>query len=394
MNSLHKKTAKTITPLSFGYYFIPMLIIAALGFADTVYLVISHYRIYTDIGYKSFCAVSRAINCDTVSESPYSIFLGIPVPEWGLLGYAAILFLIGLAGTAKAQKKYLWPIIFWVALLFSMISILLAGVSEFLIHSYCIMCIFSYLVNFFLVFYAWFINRRFNTVSVFRGILPDLKFLFVHKKIVFPAIAIFMIAVFSLKMWLPQYWQLTPPQLTETMHQGVTKDGNPWIGAEKPKIVITEFSDYLCFSCRKFHYYLRQIMMENPGVIRLVHRNFPMDSKINPLVNSPFHEGSANLAILALYAQQHHKFWEMNDLLYQLNFRSIHGLNIKKLADRVGLNGEDAVYCRRDPKLWLKLRQDIAAGLKLGITGTPAFLVNGKVYQGYIPASIIDQALK
>ncbi|MBU4035957.1 MAG: hypothetical protein KKA35_05965, partial [Proteobacteria bacterium] len=42
---------------------------------------------YTDIGYESFCAISKAINCDTVSQSPYSVFLGVPLAIWGVAGY-------------------------------------------------------------------------------------------------------------------------------------------------------------------------------------------------------------------------------------------------------------------------------------------------------------------
>ena len=67
------------------------------GLVDSVYLSISHYRVYTDIGYKSFCAISRTINCDTVSQSPFSIFLDVPVPVWGIIGYTFFLLLVAFA---------------------------------------------------------------------------------------------------------------------------------------------------------------------------------------------------------------------------------------------------------------------------------------------------------
>ena len=82
---------KAIQPLAFGMYYWVAVALAVAGILDSIYLSISHYRIYTDIGYESFCAISRAINCDTVSQSPYAIFLGLPVPVWGVLGYVFVL---------------------------------------------------------------------------------------------------------------------------------------------------------------------------------------------------------------------------------------------------------------------------------------------------------------
>ena len=91
--------AKAIQPLPFPVYYATVIVLAIAGLIDSIYLAVSHYRVYTDIGYKSFCAISKAINCDTVSQSPYSIFLGMPVPIWGVIGYIFFLLLLGLATT-------------------------------------------------------------------------------------------------------------------------------------------------------------------------------------------------------------------------------------------------------------------------------------------------------
>ena len=64
-------------PLPFVVYWLTVLMLTGAGLAAAIYLSVSHYRVYTDVDYKSFCAISRAINCDTVSQSPYSIFAGL-----------------------------------------------------------------------------------------------------------------------------------------------------------------------------------------------------------------------------------------------------------------------------------------------------------------------------
>ena len=388
------KTNKEIKPLDFLYYYIPVLVVALLGLSDALYLAVSHYRIYTDISYKSFCAISYALNCDTVSMSPYAIFGGLPVPDWGVIGYLIVLGVILFAGGKNAGKKRLWPLLFWISLFFSLISIILAGVSEFLIHTYCIMCIFSYLINFTLVYYAWFINRRFNDAGLFRGAVADCVFIWEQRKKTFPVAFIFLLAVTSFALWLPKYWHMTLPPLTRSMPTGMTSKGYPWIGSKHPVLVITEFSDYMCPHCRKFHFNLRQFMEKHPGKIRLIHRNFPMDSSINPVVTKPYHEGSAELAILAIYAAEHNKFWQMNDYLFRLDINKKSALNIKKIAKNVGLDEMDAVHNRYNRHLWILLAKDISDALRLGVRGTPAFVIDGKVYQGYIPTGILDKAIE
>jgi len=394
MNFWKLTTDKKIIPLAFWYYYTPVLLIALCGVADALYLSIGHYRIYTDISYQSFCAISFALNCDTVSMSPYAIFLNVPVADWGLIGYFAVLLLIIFAGNPKAEKKHLWPVLFWISLFYSCVGIVLAWISAERIHSYCIMCILSYLVNFALMYYAWFINRRFNNFGLISGLLPDLRFLVRYKKIFLPVLTIFLCITLGLVRWLPAYWVLVPPKLTAQVATGTTSDGFPWIGARDPKLTIVEFSDYVCPHCRKFHYNLRQLIEKYPQSIRLIHRNFPMDSRVNPLLKKPFHDGAADLAIIAIYALENQKFWQANDFLYGLNLSRVKQINTRKIAQGIGLNADKVRLSRRDIHLWQKLLKDIRDGLDYGVQGTPAFLINGKVYQGYIPPGIIEKALK
>ena len=97
-----------------------------------------------------------------------------------------------------------------------------------------------------------------------------------------------------------------------------SEDGHPWIGAENPILTISEFSDYMCFQCKKMHFILRQLVQSYPDRIRMIHRHFPMDHAYNPLVKDPFHSGSGQMALIALYAQTKGQFWKVNDYLFGL----------------------------------------------------------------------------
>jgi uncharacterized membrane protein/protein-disulfide isomerase len=365
-----------------------MVALALAGFFDSVYLFISHYRVYVDIGYRSFCAITKSINCDTVSQSPYSILLGMPVPLWGILGYLFLLILIFMGADKNVSEKRMWSLVFFISLGFSLYSIVLAYISSFYIHSYCLMCIVSYAINLLLLFYSWMIHKRFESIGLLEGVKHD--FLFLQKEKL-KSISLFLpFFVILLAVWilLPTYWSMEPPEPSVDLPKGITAEGNPWIGAENPELTIIEFTDYRCFQCKKMHFYLRNILSRNPEKIRLEHRHFPMDHEFNPLVKSPLHVGSGRLALLSIYAAQHQKFWEMNDILFNLERDNRH-FNMKDLAKKCNLEVKGLAKQVAKPDILAKLLGDIKDGLALGIDGTPGYVIEKKVYTAQIPPEIL-----
>jgi len=384
-----------ITPLPFPVYFGAVFLLILAGLADSIYLSVHHYMVYTDIGYESFCAISKAINCDTVSQSPYSIFLGVPVAVWGVAGYLFCFLLLPFSWNASAGKRRMWPLIFTISLVFSFISIIFAVISTRYIRSYCIMCILNYGINFLLLFFSWLITRRFGEKEgMIEGFSQDIEFIFNRKKLSFFLFAPYAIIVISAFVYFPAYWNLTPPPLSANVPKGITEEGHPWIGGSgNPELVITEFSDYLCFQCKKMHLLLRRLVEKNPEKIRLIHRHYPMDHRYNPLVKEPFHIGSGDMSLLSIYAAKEGKFWEMNDVLLGVDI-SGGKIDIKELAEKIGLDNGKLAISRYDNTIRRILWLDIRDGLKAGIAGTPAYMINGKIYLGVIPADILNKVMK
>lgn len=382
----------TTKRLSFGAYFWTVTILALIGLAGSIYLSISHYRVYTDMAYSSFCAVSRSINCDTVSQSPYSIFLDIPVPIWGVLGYLFFLLGLPLAASVSAARQRMWSLLSLVAVGYSLYGIILAAISTFFIHSYCIVCILTYAVNFMLLFYCGMIRRRFNSETILAGIARDLTFIRSRVKYMKTVFIPFGILVAGVVVFIPTYWLFIPPRLSADIPKGTTLDGHPWIGAENPKLIITEFTDYQCFQCNKMHFYLRHLTEKYPAKIRLVHRHFPMDHIFNPIVKTPLHVRAGGLALLAIYAAGKGKFWEMNDLLFDIA-RQTQGIDLEFVARKIGLAHAELLEALKDRSAARKLIVEIREALKLGVAGTPVFLIEGKLYFGQIPPQIIKKAL-
>jgi uncharacterized membrane protein/protein-disulfide isomerase len=333
IKSRTKEKSKAVNPLPFPVYFWTVAMLAVAGLIDSIYLAVSHYRVYTDIAYSSFCAISQSINCDTISQSPYSILFQVPVPVWGIIGYTFFLLFLPLARTKAAGQKRIWSLLFLISLIFSITSIILALISTFEIHSFCILCIVSYGVNFMLLFFTWLIRTRFDV-----------------------------------------YWSFEPASLSAYIPHGITADGHPWVGAENPQLEIVEFTDYQCFQCNKMHFFLRQVMVKHPGKIKLIHRHFPMDHEVNPIVKKPIHWGSGKLAMLTIYAASQNKFWQLSDILFSIA-RVQPEINISELAQATGLDSEGLSRAMADPKIQSLLKKDIIDGLKLGVTGTPSFVI-------------------
>lgn len=384
---------KEIVPLPFAAYFIPTMLLAAGGLADSIYLAISHYRVHTDIGYSSFCAISQSINCDTVSQSPYSILFNVPVSVWGVWGYLVFMLIMAKAWWERKKGKDGWALLQTIALGFTLYSVILAFLSTYFIHSYCIMCILSYGINLLLLFYTWLIRRRFKLPSLYTGLRRDFRMLWRSLPTAMTSGGLAAAALAGV-LFFPPYWTLSatmPP--ADDVRTGLTADGHPWIGAAEPELEIIEYADYLCFQCRKMHRYLRQLVARYPDRIRLVHRHFPMDHEVNALVKEPFHVGSGKMALLAIYAAEEGRFWALNDALFAFAGRH-QTLDLKQLAEQTGLDlsGMRSALTRR-PDLLRKLARDIGDGFKLEITGTPAFVIDGEVHLGHIPPALLNAAL-
>ena len=380
---------KYIKPLPVLVYFSLMLFLTISGILVSFYLAISHFKNYTDIGHKSFCAISKAINCDTVAQSPYSIFLGVPVSIWGIVGYFLILVILLFSLSIKENKMRALSTLMLLGVLYSTISLYFGIISAVKIHSYCIMCIATYVINFMLLYMFWFTRRRYEKESYINTLKNDFLFWKTRTIKIISLWSIFIILCFFLILFFPHYWKLAPSGNIKKLKTGFTQEGYPWIGAENPELTIVEFTDYKCFQCKKMHFFLRTLASMHPGKLRLIHRHFPMDHEFNPIIKKPVNPGSGILALIAICASEENKFWDVNDLLYNYDM-SRGAIYLKEIAESANLNLDKLTQGVNDPLTKQKLYKDILAGLKKGINGTPTYIINDQAYIGNIPKQILD----
>ncbi len=208
----NKKKSINTKILGYRFYAIPVLFLSILGLSDTSYLAYSHYKNYTDITYKSFCAISKAINCDTVSQSPWSILVGIPVSIWGIFGY--LLFTLILIRTLRntQEHRFLWNLLFIIALLYSSFAIYFGYISATKIKSYCVLCLFSYVISFSLSFFlSLIILRRFDCQPFYQGLRNSFLYILYGSNYLKYSILLMMFFFMGIKLFLPPYWEYTFP---------------------------------------------------------------------------------------------------------------------------------------------------------------------------------------
>jgi protein-disulfide isomerase len=129
------------------------------------------------------------------------------------------------------------------------------------------------------------------------------------------------------------------------------------------------------------------LMKEYEGKVRLVFRHFPLE----------FHQQAPKAAEASMCAQEQGKFWEYHDKLFE-NQQQLADDALKSYAQQLGLDQAKFDECLASGKHAAQVKADTEAGKKLGVSGTPAFFINGVMLSGAQPAeefkSIIDQELQ
>ena len=95
------------------------------------------------------------------------------------------------------------------------------------------------------------------------------------------------------------------------------------------------------------------------------------------------HKNAELAARLGVCAEQQGKFWGFHDLVFekhdQLNLEAL-----AEIADDAGVDARAAMACADRSDVKQIIAADIAAGEKLGIEGTPAFVLNGELTVGAV----------
>ena len=157
-----------------------------------------------------------------------------------------------------------------------------------------------------------------------------------------------------------------PVTAVELSRPSVNLDDSPTLGSDTAKIGIVEFSDYECPYCRTSQtQLLPQIKKEyiDTGVVRYVHKDFPLVS---------IHPQAAPAAIAAQCAHAQGRFWDMHQALFANPLRDA---LYPELARKLKLDEQKFSACLKDTAPRQAIYRDVQEARRLGISGTPSFVV-------------------
>jgi protein-disulfide isomerase len=174
--------------------------------------------------------------------------------------------------------------------------------------------------------------------------------------------------------------RLKPPTVIRV---NVSTDGAPFRGAADAPVTIVEFSEFQCPFCNRAQPTLKQILERYPGKVKLVHRDFPIDS---------LHPRARPAAEAARCAQDQGKFWDYHDLLFA-SFPQAAPDDLQRLARQVGLDMTKFESCLSGGMHKTTVQRDIEEGTRLGVTGTPAFFINGRALTGAQPLQAFTRVI-
>jgi protein-disulfide isomerase len=148
----------------------------------------------------------------------------------------------------------------------------------------------------------------------------------------------------------------------------------PSRGPKDAPVTIVEFSDFECPYCGSAHDTVEQVMNAYAGKVRLVYRQFPLS----------FHPHAAKAAEASLCAADQGKFWEYHEVLFK-NQKKLDLPDLKTHATQVGLDPQKFGQCLESGDKKKMVDADQQAGTAAGVSGTPAFFINGIFLSGAQP---------
>ncbi len=142
----------------------------------------------------------------------------------------------------------------------------------------------------------------------------------------------------------------------------------PFKGETDAPVTLIEFSDYQCPYCSRHAKAVMPQLVQNyvdTGKVRFIMREYPI---------ARLHARAFPASEAALCAGDQGQYWGMHDALFA-DQKSNTDENFQQMAAGLGLDAAAFKACMDSDKFMEQINADVAEGQKLGVSGTPSFVV-------------------
>jgi len=180
---------------------------------------------------------------------------------------------------------------------------------------------------------------------------------------------------------------------SKAVMEKIKLDGAACRGPKDAKVTIVEWSDFQCPFCAKGYTTLeQQVLKEYGDKVKFCFKDFPLG----------FHPWAEPAAIAAecVREQKAEAYWKVYDGLFQ-NQKDVNPSNVKEkawsFAEPEKIDKAKFDECFDNKKTQAGVKSDMAEGSAVGVTGTPSFVINGRLLVGAQPfeqfKAVIDDEL-
>ncbi len=152
-----------------------------------------------------------------------------------------------------------------------------------------------------------------------------------------------------------------------------------WEGAAQPDVTLVEFFDYACGYCRASLADINRLLKEDPK-LRVVYRELPVIT-----------EGSADAARVSLLAAEEGKYPAFHAAMYAAG--GVEKAKILAAAKVAGIDEAKAKAAIVSDKRDGEIGSNVRLAQALQGTGTPLFVVGGKVLEGAVGYDALKAAI-
>lgn len=168
----------------------------------------------------------------------------------------------------------------------------------------------------------------------------------------------------------------------------VRLEGRPVLGDPQAKVRIVEFSDFSCNYCQQASKTIDNLLKDYGKDVKVVFKHLPMDEK------GP--GGVASEWFCAIAMQSEPKAWQFYKEIFANRDRLLGEGEpyVKETAQKLGVDMKRAAKDLQSKKLKTILSEDAEDAQKLGVEGTPYFLVNDLIIRGALPPELFKAAVE
>jgi uncharacterized membrane protein len=376
--------------------FLLLAIIATLAAVGIhIYLTLHFYEVKFGLGDGgSVCNINAVFNCDAVTASQFSSFLGLPIALWGvftnlILAYFMFITYKNLTQDSEKTSRYT----FLIASITLLASLVMGLISLTAMKNLCLFCIATYGLSI-----ISFIGPLTSAKDLsFNQLKNDILDLFFSERWVLGLLLIIPVFSFGSNLiYLDTHglgevekiaaekfanWQASPIEKFE-MSTGLSFQSEN----TNPVMTIIEFADFRCSHCKHAAPSLHAFAKSHSDV-RFIFKPYPLDGTCNDGIHGGGDGISCGLAFAVMCAEKlNKKGWAAHDYLFEIQNQIIQDQsldkNIDTLSTALSMNRDDLKKCIDSEEIKNQVKTMAKEGTDAKIHGTPSIFVNGKLLSG------------